>query len=92
MHPQIIAGVVELVDTLDLGSSAARCESSSLSARTRLFRNGEFFYAVNFIERIKKKDEKFIPSEAEGSLSARTKKELVFASSFFMNKSEILTK
>ncbi len=28
------AGVVELVDTLDLGSSAARCESSSLSART----------------------------------------------------------
>ena len=32
--PKIIAGVVELVDTLDLGSSAARCESSSLSART----------------------------------------------------------
>ena len=29
------AGVVELVDTLDLGSSAARCESSSLSARTK---------------------------------------------------------
>ena len=28
------AGVVELVDTLDLGSSAARCESSSLSACT----------------------------------------------------------
>ncbi len=28
------ASVVELVDTLDLGSSAARCESSSLSART----------------------------------------------------------
>ena len=26
--------MVELVDTLDLGSSAARCESSSLSART----------------------------------------------------------
>jgi hypothetical protein len=25
---------VELVDTLDLGSSAARCESSSLSVRT----------------------------------------------------------
>ncbi len=37
------AGVVELVDTLDLGSSAARCESSSLSARTKLFRNGELF-------------------------------------------------
>ena len=28
------AGVVKLVDTLDLGSSAARCESSSLSACT----------------------------------------------------------
>jgi hypothetical protein len=28
------ADVVELVDTLDLGSSAARCESSSLSVRT----------------------------------------------------------
>lgn len=27
------ASVVELVDTLDLGSSALRCESSSLSAR-----------------------------------------------------------
>jgi hypothetical protein len=31
-----VAGVVELVDTLDLGSSAARCESSSLSACTNL--------------------------------------------------------
>ena len=30
------AGVVELVDTLDLGSSAARCGSSSLPARTEL--------------------------------------------------------
>ncbi len=29
-----LAGVVELVDTLDLGSSAARCGSSSLPART----------------------------------------------------------
>ena len=28
------AGVVKLVDTLDLGSSAARCGSSSLPART----------------------------------------------------------
>ena len=27
--------MVELVDTLDLGSSAARCESSSLSVRTK---------------------------------------------------------
>ena len=30
------ADVVKLVDTLDLGSSAARCESSSLSVRTKL--------------------------------------------------------
>ena len=30
-----VAGVVELVDTLDLGSSAARCGSSSLPARTK---------------------------------------------------------
>jgi hypothetical protein len=30
----LIAGVVELVDTLDLGSSAERCGSSSLPART----------------------------------------------------------
>jgi hypothetical protein len=29
-----LAGVVELVDTLDLGSSASRRESSSLSFRT----------------------------------------------------------
>ena len=29
------ADVVELVDTLDLGSSAERCESSSLSVRTK---------------------------------------------------------
>ena len=28
------AGVVELVDTPDLGSGAVRCESSSLSSRT----------------------------------------------------------
>ncbi len=31
------ASVVELVDTLDLGSSAARFESSSLSTRNRIF-------------------------------------------------------
>ena len=29
------ADVAELVDALDLGSSAARCESSSLSTRTK---------------------------------------------------------
>ena len=34
-----IAGVVELVDTLDLGSSAERRESSSLSFRTILQTN-----------------------------------------------------
>ena len=34
----LIAEVVKLVDTLDLGSSAARCESSSLSFRTNLLR------------------------------------------------------
>ena len=32
----LIAEVVKLVDTLDLGSSAARCESSSLSFRTSI--------------------------------------------------------
>ena len=32
------AEVAELVDALDLGSSAARCESSSLSFRTKLIR------------------------------------------------------
>lgn len=31
---QLSASVAELVDALDLGSSAVRCESSSLSART----------------------------------------------------------
>ena len=33
-YPALIADVVELVDTPDLGSGAARCESSSLSVRT----------------------------------------------------------
>ena len=33
---KINASVAELVDALDLGSSTARCESSSLSARTKL--------------------------------------------------------
>ena len=47
--------MVELVDTLDLGSSAARCESSSLSARTskgfenKMFSN-PFFMAYCFIQ------------------------------------------
>ena len=34
VHPISYAEVVELVDTLDLGSSASRRESSSLSFRT----------------------------------------------------------
>ncbi len=47
------AGVVELVDTLDLGSNAERCESSSLSARTFKILNSlisselRFFYFMN---------------------------------------------
>ena len=36
MRANLDAEVVELVDTLDLGSSAARRESSSLSFRTNL--------------------------------------------------------
>ena len=34
----VLADVVELVDTLDLGSSAVRCGSSSLPIRTNLFK------------------------------------------------------
>ena len=41
-----IAGVVELVDTLDLGSSAARCESSSLSACTTQNLNHHDYHGV----------------------------------------------
>ena len=50
------AGVVELVDTLDLGSSAARCESSSLSARTtgesRLSRVGFFYFGKTMLKQM----------------------------------------
>ena len=43
-----IAGVVKLVDTLDLGSSASRCEGSSPFARTKkLFILKGFFYGIN---------------------------------------------
>ena len=35
----IDADVAKLVDALDLGSSAARCESSSLSIRTKILKN-----------------------------------------------------
>ncbi len=37
--PIYIAGVVELVDTLDLGSSAVRCVGSSPSTRTIYVKN-----------------------------------------------------
>ena len=51
------AGVVELVDTLDLGSSAARCGSSSLPARTikeKPRSNSWLFYLNPFlIQRLK---------------------------------------
>ena len=41
------AGVVKLVDTLDLGSSASRCEGSSPFARTKkLFTSKGFFYVL----------------------------------------------
>jgi hypothetical protein len=43
--------VVELVDTPDLGSGAARCESSSLSARTKkkgLAKAGPFLVLGDF--------------------------------------------
>ena len=42
------AGVMELVDMLDLGSSAARCESSSLSACTNKNSNGLFINQLLF--------------------------------------------
>jgi hypothetical protein len=35
LHFQLIAGVVELVDTPDLGSGAERCAGSSPSIRTK---------------------------------------------------------
>jgi hypothetical protein len=41
------AGVMELVDMLDLGSSAARCESSSLSACTKAEEKSSAFSILN---------------------------------------------
>ena len=43
------AGVVELVDTLDLGSSIERCESSSLSFRTIFSRKKDMFCVLFFM-------------------------------------------
>jgi hypothetical protein len=65
---------VELVDTLDLGSSAARCESSSLSACTNkklLLQNRSFFYALNVVD--VRRGEKFTPSLVAGILLDCTK-------------------
>jgi hypothetical protein len=39
--------MVELVDTSDLGSDAARCESSSLSGSTKLGKVGEWLKPVD---------------------------------------------
>ncbi len=39
-----LAGVVELVDTPDLGSGAARCGSSSLPARTKTEERSSVFF------------------------------------------------
>ena len=59
LHPDITilscidAGVMELVDMLDLGSSAARCESSSLSACTeKLFSNEGLFLFSDFFNKV----------------------------------------
>ena len=48
----IFASVAELVDALDLGSSGATCESSSLSARTMLNDHKRYNY-VSRVERIR---------------------------------------
>lgn len=45
-----------MVDTLDLGSSAARCESSSLSFRTNLSDRDKHAYPVFFFFAWKKVD------------------------------------
>ena len=42
--PSLNAGVVKLVDTLDLGSSAERCVGSTPSIRTKLTLQGKLFY------------------------------------------------
>ena len=42
----LYAGMVELVDTLDLGSSAARHGGSTPSTRTKLKWHRQFVYAI----------------------------------------------
>ena len=66
---------MELVDTLDLGSSAARCESSSLSARTfkkllkfeklfLIFNNGQIEVSIFVVENFCIMNvEEFIPTK-----------------------------
>ena len=74
---QIQAGVVELVDTLDLGSSASRCEGSSPFARTKSRREIFGFFIFRYFDiPVERKDEKFIPSAVEGSPFARTEKKV----------------
>ena len=46
------AGVVELVDTLDLGSSAARRGGSTPFTRTESSHNEGFFYGNDFLHLI----------------------------------------
>ena len=68
----LLAGVMELVDMLDLGSSAARCRSSSLLARTKGFSEMRGFFITKNLSwhDITWGDEKPVLSEArvEGSL------------------------
>ena len=87
------AGVVELVDTPDLGSGAARCESSSLSARTvKSFSKTRSFFYIRKLRNMWR-DEKPALSAAEGSLvvypehsrRARTAKSFSKMSGFFIN-------
>ena len=46
----VSAGVVELVDTPDLGSGAVRCESSSLSSRTIIINNNLLRHVVKQLD------------------------------------------
>jgi hypothetical protein len=74
---------MELVDMLDLGSSASRRGSSSLPARThkKPLGNRRFFYAIQLFSTWG--DEKFILSAVEVSLPARTHKKPLGNRRFF---------
>ena len=47
----LVAGVAELVDALDLGSSVARCGGSSPSARTIALNENHVYRRVRGVER-----------------------------------------